>query len=704
MKREAAPEPVAMAHIVGEVIKSDGEGAFVLQGRWAFEEHNLDSRHALQAVYNMIPQPQSATDGASYIFKGGRAAASAAPPGPRARARTYFPRRFQNYVPEGEAETKDAGGFVVDSMTLFFKKKGPKRYDVAGVGRSEFVDYERLEAHAASAPLPARAKAAVAPAAPAPRPAPRDFNAKGGAAFPAALYDAVDSNGGVADGDVVGWSEDGDAFVVRNIGRFCDEVLPSRFGLDRWKFQSFYDKLHNRGFKRVEGLMYSYSHEHFRRGKPGLLQRGARGADEAAAPVEAAAPAAPVDRAALAQLHEWLAGATSEDLEAHLKAHLDGASAPGSDVVDAFIGLVDALDESRDLKRGYEVALNNDVCRQLLETVAGRAAAARCGRARRPSPKRPRARRPRRPSPRRARRRRAPSSPASRRRRAPRRPPTARSSRPTAMTLAAYGPVLRWWVGDAASSVAPALAALRPFAGGNAALATWLAAVEEALRTHYDAATSILAKLEKSPKQAGESDGACLARLKSRLTLWCDKLDERKRDLAAQVDGALRSYAPHARAGVPMEEDAPPAEDAAPPPTEPEDAPMAEEDAPPAEDAAAPPAEDAPPPPAEDAAPPAEPEDAPMAEEDAPPAEDAAPPPAEDDAPPAAKEDAAPMAEDDAPPPPEDDGADGGGRGGRGEPAPGHPVRVLGPPGAARRHDRVLRRLGRRAPDAVPLG
>ncbi|KAH8094371.1 hypothetical protein JL720_4368 [Aureococcus anophagefferens] len=373
MKREAAPEPVAMAHIVGEVIKSDGEGAFVLQGRWAFEEHNLDSRHALQAVYNMIPQPQSATDGTSYIFKGGRAAA------------------FQNYVPEGEAETKDAGGFVVDSMTLFFKKKGPKRYDVAGVGRSEFVDYE----------------AAVAPAAPAPRPAPRDFNAKGGAAFPAALYDAVDSNGGVADGDAVGWSEDGDAFVVRNIGRFCDEVLPSRFGLDRWKFQSFYDKLHNRGFKRVEGLMYSYSHEHFRRGKPGLLQsikviKGIKGkrpkavdaappaaerprprqarrgaASGARAPVEAAAPAAPVDRAALAQLHEWLAGATSEDLEAHLKAHLDGASAPGSDVVDAFIGLVDALDESRDLKRGYEVALNNDVCRQLLETVAGRAAAAR---------------------------------------------------------------------------------------------------------------------------------------------------------------------------------------------------------------------------------------------------------------------------------------------------------------------------------------
>ncbi|KAK7249707.1 hypothetical protein SO694_00004416 [Aureococcus anophagefferens] len=271
-----------MAHIVGEVIKSDGEGAFVLQGRWAFEEHNLDSRHALQAVYNMIPQPQSATDGASYIFKGGRAAA----------------------------------------MTLFFKKKGPKRYDVAGVGRSEFVDYEvrgaqegktlRLaratraapeeaparaagqgQARAAAggrraagrrgaarhrgppqrprgaarpcAPLPARAKAAVAPAAPAPRPAPRDFNAKGGAAFPAALYDAVDSNGGVADGGV-----------------------------------SFYDKLHNRGFKRVEGLMYSYSPRALRRGKPGLLQ-------------------------SIKVLHEWLAGATSEDLEAHLKAHLGGA-------------------------------------------------------------------------------------------------------------------------------------------------------------------------------------------------------------------------------------------------------------------------------------------------------------------------------------------------------------------------------------------
>ncbi|KAK7249708.1 hypothetical protein SO694_00004417 [Aureococcus anophagefferens] len=236
------------------------------------------------------------------------------------------------------------------------------------------------------------------------------------------------------------------------------------------------------------------------------------------------------------------------------------------------------------------------------------------------------------------------------------------------MALAAYGPVLRWWVGDAASSVAPALAALRPFAGGNAALATWLAAVEEALRTHYDAATSILAKLEKSPKQAGESDGACLARLKSRLTLWfavqlvkmiseCEEikfedgvlvipspaaLEKRlpdyystdkytsfqsqlniygyRQDLLGQpsswgfvryrkVTGGEHVTTVQDRSLRPLRRSAKAPEAALP------EAPVV-----------------------------------PMEEEDAPSAEDAAPPPAEDDAPPSAEEDAAPMAEGGAAP------------------------------------------------------
>ena len=103
--------------------------------------------------------------------------------------------------------------------------------------------------------------------------------------FISALYDIVDSMSNASEGEaIVSWSEDGDAFVVTNLGRFRDEVLRSHFVLGRWK--SFYNKLNVHGFELRSDWTTSlceFKHDNFRRGRPELLPQIQHAAARAAA-------------------------------------------------------------------------------------------------------------------------------------------------------------------------------------------------------------------------------------------------------------------------------------------------------------------------------------------------------------------------------------------------------------------------------------
>ncbi|KAK7236648.1 hypothetical protein SO694_00246013 [Aureococcus anophagefferens] len=84
----------------------------------------------------------------------------------------------------------------------------------------------------------------------------------------------------------------------------------------------------------------------------------------------------------LAQCHDVFASATTEECEANLRDYcvergldFSVANAPGSDLVGKFKALVDAIDDFPNLKRGYELVLKNEACRDLLGNLAGRAGA-----------------------------------------------------------------------------------------------------------------------------------------------------------------------------------------------------------------------------------------------------------------------------------------------------------------------------------------
>ena len=92
------------------------------------------------------------------------------------------------------------------------------------------------------------------------------------ACFPAVLYEVVD---GSEDERVVAWCEKGAAFIVRDLARFCGEVLPKHYGHASW--HRFALELEAHGFKKMtqgqkgkyfvrEGLVFS--HSDFQRGQP----------------------------------------------------------------------------------------------------------------------------------------------------------------------------------------------------------------------------------------------------------------------------------------------------------------------------------------------------------------------------------------------------------------------------------------------------
>ncbi|KAH8095573.1 hypothetical protein JL720_2883 [Aureococcus anophagefferens] len=116
--------------------------------------------------------------------------------------------------------------------------------------------------------------------------------------------------------------------------------------------------------------------------------------------------------------------------------------------------------------------------------------------------------------------------------------------------LAAHGPVLRWWIGGAAAR--PVAATLRAVETGGDKLAAWLAGVDKTLADHATVARNVLDGLERAARKPGESDAACLGRLRATipLWLWCDKLGQRKATLDAQLGACLERYAPKTLADV----------------------------------------------------------------------------------------------------------------------------------------------------------
>ena len=93
--------------------------------------------------------------------------------------------------------------------------------------------------------------------------------------FPAKLYDLVEGHSRSAESEedlVVSWCEGGLAFIVRDLTRFCEEVLPQHFCHNKWA--SFIRQLNLYGFRRITQGQSSgaYWHKYFQRGQPQLLR------------------------------------------------------------------------------------------------------------------------------------------------------------------------------------------------------------------------------------------------------------------------------------------------------------------------------------------------------------------------------------------------------------------------------------------------
>jgi len=91
--------------------------------------------------------------------------------------------------------------------------------------------------------------------------------------FPAKLYDLVDGHSQVPEDEaIVTWCENGLAFIVRDLNRFCEEVLPAHFCHNKWA--SFIRQLNLYGFRRITQGQSSgaYWHKFFQKGEPHLLR------------------------------------------------------------------------------------------------------------------------------------------------------------------------------------------------------------------------------------------------------------------------------------------------------------------------------------------------------------------------------------------------------------------------------------------------
>ena len=68
------------------------------------------------------------------------------------------------------------------------------------------------------------------------------------------------------------WCENGLAFIVRDLNRFCEEVLPAHFCHNKWA--SFIRQLNLYGFRRITQGQSSgaYWHKFFQKGEPHLLR------------------------------------------------------------------------------------------------------------------------------------------------------------------------------------------------------------------------------------------------------------------------------------------------------------------------------------------------------------------------------------------------------------------------------------------------
>lgn len=91
--------------------------------------------------------------------------------------------------------------------------------------------------------------------------------------FPAKLYELVEGHSSRSDEElIVAWCEGGLAFIVRDMTRFCEEVLPQHFCHNKWA--SFIRQLNLYGFRRItQGPSAgAYWHKYFQRGQPQLLR------------------------------------------------------------------------------------------------------------------------------------------------------------------------------------------------------------------------------------------------------------------------------------------------------------------------------------------------------------------------------------------------------------------------------------------------
>jgi len=103
--------------------------------------------------------------------------------------------------------------------------------------------------------------------------------------FPAKLYELVEGHSSRATSEeelVVSWCEGGLAFIVRDLSRFCEEVLPQHFCHNKWA--SFIRQLNLYGFRRITQGQSSgaYWHKYFQRGQPQLLRGITRSRNRAA--------------------------------------------------------------------------------------------------------------------------------------------------------------------------------------------------------------------------------------------------------------------------------------------------------------------------------------------------------------------------------------------------------------------------------------
>jgi len=87
---------------------------------------------------------------------------------------------------------------------------------------------------------------------------------------------------------VVGWTSSSDSFVIRNVSRFTEEVLPAHY--KHHNFASFIRQLNIYSFKKVRHSdgENAYAHPSFIKGRPNLIKnivRKSREEKEESAPV-----------------------------------------------------------------------------------------------------------------------------------------------------------------------------------------------------------------------------------------------------------------------------------------------------------------------------------------------------------------------------------------------------------------------------------